>query len=90
MGISPEEMKRYIKDLYFRAQTGFQSITLDLLTSDPIFEWHGSSLSSSLMYNRRHIMVHIGVLQARLLAHGVDEKSWKSFSSTIPRKIERN
>jgi hypothetical protein len=81
--ISPEEMREYIKDLREKAQNGFKSLKIENLISDPIFEWHGSSICSSLMYNLRHMMLHIGALQARLRISGVEERFWVSQSPLL-------
>lgn len=81
--ISPKEIREYIKDLRSKARDGFKSLELDSLLADPIFEWHGSSLFSSLMYNLRHIMLHIGALQARLRISGVEEQFWVSQSPLL-------
>ena len=76
--ISKQDLLDYISELKVKAKEWFKSISLDDLQREPIFEWHGSSLHSSLLYNLRHIMLHIGALQVRLRHYGIDEKFWVS------------
>ena len=81
--ISRDEILEYIKDLRVKTQQGFTGLNFERLGADPIFEWHGSSLISSLLYNLRHMMLHIGALQARLRINGVKGRFWVSRSSIV-------
>jgi uncharacterized damage-inducible protein DinB len=72
------ELKDYISDLKAKGKEWFETLSISDLEDEPIFEWHGSTLLSSLLYNLRHIMLHIGALQARLRQLGVDEQFWIS------------
>ena len=72
------DLLEYIKEMRSKAKKLFSTMTLEELQSESVFEWHGSSRLSSLLYNLRHIMLHIGALQVRLRHYGVDEKFWIS------------
>ncbi|MHA2246526.1 MAG: hypothetical protein ACXADY_16410 [Candidatus Hodarchaeales archaeon] len=78
--LSKSEVKDYLKDLRVKGRKRIEELTIEQLISNPLFKWHGSSLLSSLMYNLRHIMLHIGALQVRLRIHGVEERFWVSQS----------
>jgi hypothetical protein len=79
--LTKDECNLYISEMKTKAQKLFGDISIEELTSAPIFEWHGSSLLGSLIYDLRHIMLHIGALQGRLRANGVEEHFWVSKSS---------
>jgi hypothetical protein len=81
--LTKDECNLYLSEMKVKAQNFFSKISLDELISEPIFEWHGSSLLGSLIYNIRHIMLHIGALQGRLRMDGVDEHFWVSKSSLV-------
>ncbi|MFW9855973.1 MAG: DinB family protein [Candidatus Thorarchaeota archaeon] len=74
--LEKSDLLEYIKEMRSKAKNLFTSMTLGQLQGKPIFEWHGSSLLSSLLYNLRHVMLHIGALQIRLRHYGIDEKFW--------------
>ena len=79
--VTKEECNLYISEMKVKAQKLFSNISLEELTSEPIFEWHGSSFLGSLIYNLRHIMLHIGALQGRLRRNGIKEHFWVSKSA---------
>lgn len=81
--LSKEEILGYISELKIKEQERFDNLKIDDLTKESIFDWHGSSLLSSILYNLRHIMLHIGALQARLRIHGVEERYWVGKSLII-------
>ncbi|MHA1948004.1 MAG: DinB family protein [Candidatus Hodarchaeales archaeon] len=81
--LTKDECILYISEMRAKAQKFFDEISLNELTSEPIFEWHGSSLLGSLIYNIRHIMLHIGALQSRLRMNDVDEHFWVSKSLLV-------
>ena len=72
------DLLEYLKEMRSKAKKWFATMTLEQLQGESVFEWHGSSLLSSLLYNLRHIMLHIGALQVRLRHYGIDEKFWVS------------
>ena len=76
--LEKNDLLEYIKEMRSKAKKLFSTMTLEQLQSESVFEWHGSSLLSSLLYNLRHTMLHIGALQVRLRHNGVDEKFWVS------------
>ena len=76
--LEKNELLEYVQDMKKKAKTLFSTMTLEKLQSESVFEWHGSSRLSSLLYNLRHTMLHIGALQARLRIYGINEKFWVS------------
>ncbi len=82
--LSKEECVLYLSEIRDKAQIFLNHVTITELVSEPLFEWHGSSLLGSLFYNIRHIMLHIGALQGRLRMNGFDEKLWVSKSAIVP------
>ena len=81
--LSKEELIEYLHEIRVKTQEKIENLSLDQLSSDSIFEWHGSSLCSSLIYNLRHIMQHNGALQARLRISGIEGRFWVSKSPII-------
>ncbi|MHA1983885.1 MAG: DinB family protein [Candidatus Hodarchaeales archaeon] len=73
-----DELLDYLGDIRQKANTRFTNLTLDELNSESVFEWHGSSVLSSLMYNLRHIMLHVGALHVRLNAVAKEPQKWVS------------
>ena len=59
-----------------KAKIRINNLTSDDLTQPSIFEWHGNSVLSSLLYNIRHIMLHIGALNLRLHRKGEKLDNW--------------
>ena len=76
--LSKKECKLYISEMRNKAQIFFSQVSLIELLSEPVFEWHGTSLLGSLIYNIRHIMLHVGALQGRLRMNGLEEHFWVS------------
>ncbi|MFX1283511.1 MAG: DinB family protein [Promethearchaeota archaeon] len=76
--LEKNDLLEYTKEMRSKAKKLFASMTLKQLQGESVFEWHGSSLLSSLLYNLRHVMLHIGALQVRLRHYGIDEKFWVS------------
>jgi hypothetical protein len=81
--LSKSELLEYLNDVRIKAQKRIENLSIEQLVSESVFEWHGSSQSSSLIYNLRHIMLHVGALQARLRIDGVGGRFWVSQSSII-------
>ncbi|MFW9853488.1 MAG: DinB family protein [Candidatus Thorarchaeota archaeon] len=79
--LSKEDLLKYIDDMKNKAKEWLSDMTSEALGKAPVFEWHGSTLLSSLLYNLRHIMLHIGALQVRLRHQGVKEKFWVSHAT---------
>lgn len=78
--LSKNEIMSYLKDLKVKGRKRIEDLTIEQLVTNSLFNWHGSSLLSSLLYNLRHIMLHIGALQVRLRIYGVEERFWVSQS----------
>lgn len=78
--LTKDECLLYLSEIRNKANKFFKDVSMVELISDPIFEWHGSSLLGSLMYNLRHIMLHVGALQGRLRMKGFEERLWVSKS----------
>lgn len=65
-----EQLTTYVQEIKEKANELFSELTIDDLNKQPVFEWHGSSELSSLLYNLRHIMLHVGALHVRINAVG--------------------
>ena len=78
-----EELLAYMKDLRDKADKRFNNLTITELNSESVFEWHGSSVLSSLLYSLRHIMLHVGALHVRLNAVGKEPLKWVSKATVI-------
>jgi hypothetical protein len=74
--LTPEQLLDYLSDIKEKAKHRFTDITPDDLIEPSIFEWHGNSVLSSILYNLRHVMNHIGALNLRLRQKGVKLDSW--------------
>ena len=45
----------YLSDIKRKAKSRFENLTSDELLKPSVFEWHGNSVLSSLIYNLRHL-----------------------------------
>ena len=81
--LTKEECNSYLSEIRNKAQVFFKQVSISELISEPIFDWHGSSLLGSLIYDIRHIMLHIGALQGRLRLAGIEEHLWVGKSEII-------
>ncbi len=68
----------YLSDIKEKTKKRFENLTSDELLQSSVFEWHGNSVLSSLIYNLRHLMLHIGALNLRLHREGVKLENWVS------------
>ncbi len=68
----------YLSDIKEKAKNRFGGLTSDELIQRSVFEWHGKSILSSILYNLRHLMLHIGALNLRLHRKGVKLENWVS------------
>jgi len=76
--LTATQLLDYLSDLKEKTKKRFKNITSDELLQSSVFEWHGSSVLSSLLYNLRHLMLHIGALNLRLHNKGVKFENWVS------------
>jgi hypothetical protein len=76
--LTSEQLLEYLSDIKEKAKNRFMNLTSDELMQPSVFEWHGSSVLSSILYNLRHIMLHIGALNLRLHRKGVKLENWVS------------
>ncbi|MHA2226466.1 MAG: DinB family protein [Candidatus Hodarchaeales archaeon] len=76
--LSREKIKTYLFDIKKKCKNRLEQLTLEELIQPSVFEWHGSSILSSLIYNIRHVMLHIGALNSRLLRKGIKLENWVS------------
>lgn len=74
--LTPEQLFEYLSEIKEKAKNRFDNLTTDKLAQPSIFEWHGKSALSSLLYNLRHLMLHIGALNLRLHRKGVKLDNW--------------
>ena len=58
----------------------FITINLYCLNADTDYDFHGTTLLSSLMYDLRHIMLHVGALHVRLSQAGHGSFEWESHN----------
>lgn len=72
------ELQEYISFIREKAKKRFDELSLEELNSQSVFEWHGSSILSSLLYNLRHVMLHVGALHVRLNAVAREPQKWVS------------
>ncbi|MBY9012972.1 MAG: DinB family protein [Candidatus Lokiarchaeota archaeon] len=78
IALTQTQLLDYLSDIKEKAKIRFENITTDELLQPSIFEWHGNSVLSSLIYNLRHLMLHIGALNLRLHSKGVKLENWVS------------
>jgi hypothetical protein len=76
--LTREQLINYLSQIKKKAKKRLKNISLSELMQPSVFEWHGDSVLSSLMYNLRHVTVHIGALSSKLHRMGMDFKSWVS------------
>ena len=76
--LTRKQLLEYLSDIKEKTKNRFGDLTSDDLIKPSIFEWHGNSVLSSLLYNLRHIMLHIGALNLRLHRKGVKLNNWIS------------
>ncbi|MFX0125559.1 MAG: DinB family protein [Candidatus Hodarchaeota archaeon] len=74
-----DQMLSYLFEIKDKAKQRFENLTVAELNQPPIYEWHGVSVLSSLLYNIRHVMLHIGALNFRLLRKSVELDNWVSW-----------
>ncbi|MFX0212171.1 MAG: hypothetical protein ACFFDT_39725 [Candidatus Hodarchaeota archaeon] len=80
---SKKELLDYLGDIRQKANTRFTNITLEELQDESLFDWRDSSILSSLLYNLRHIMLHVGALHVRLNMVGKEPMKWLSNASIV-------
>ncbi|MFX1345204.1 MAG: DinB family protein [Promethearchaeota archaeon] len=76
--LSSDQLLEYLTEIKEKAKIRFDHLTSDELIQSSVFEWHGNSVLSSLLYNLRHLMLHIGALNLRLHRKGVKLDNWVS------------
>ena len=74
--LTPKQLIEFLSEIKEKAKNRINNLTSDELTKPSIFDWHGNSVLSSLLYNLRHIMLHIGTLNLRLRRKGVKLDNW--------------
>ncbi len=77
---SKPDLLDYSKFVREKANNWFKEMTMDNLTSDSVYDFHGTTLLSSLMYDLRHIMLHVGALHVRLYQEGTKPMEWESHN----------
>ena len=76
--LTSDQLLEYLSDLKEKTKKRFENLTSEELQQSSVFEWHGNSVLSSLIYNLRHLMLHIGALNLRLHSKGVKLENWVS------------
>ena len=74
--LTQTQLLDYLSDIKEKAKKRFENLTSEELLQSSVFEWHGNSVLSSLLYNLRHLMLHIGALNLRLHRKGVKLENW--------------
>lgn len=71
----------YLEDIKIKSKKRLDNITEEEMGSPSIFKWHGTNILSSLLYNLRHIMLHVGTLNNRLHRAGISQDliEWVTF-----------
>lgn len=82
---SKEELLAYAQFVREKADEWFSIMTLDILVSDSVYDFHGSTILSSLIYDLRHIMLHVGALHVRLYNAGIKSMEWESHNILFKR-----
>jgi hypothetical protein len=80
---SKKELLDYLGDIRQKVNTRFTNLTLEELQDESLFHWHGSSVLSSLLYNLRHIMLHVGALHVRLNLVAKEPLKWVSKAPVV-------
>jgi hypothetical protein len=73
-----DQLQIYIQEVRDKAEKIFTNLTIEQLMNEPVFEWHGVNLLSSLLYNLRHLMLHVGALHVRVNKEGKMPLRWVS------------
>ena len=73
-----KQILTYLMKIKLKAKRRLETVTTKELKQPAFFEWHGSSILSSLFYNLRHVMLHVGALNSRLLRKGIKLDNWVS------------
>ena len=73
-----QQLLDYLEVIKKKANKKFDDITLEDLDGQPLFDWHGTSVLGSLLYNLRHIMLHVGALHVRLNEVSKETLGWVS------------
>jgi hypothetical protein len=76
--LNREQVLMYLMKIKLKARQRLETVSTEELIRPSIFEWHGSSVLSSLFYNLRHVMLHVGALNFRLLRKGMKLDNWVS------------
>ena len=76
--LTHNQLLDYLSGIKEKAKIRFEGLTSDELIQRSVFEWHGKSILSSILYNLRHLMLHIGALNLRLRIKGVKLENWVS------------
>ncbi len=84
--LTRERLQAYLFEIREKCKQRLDQLTLEELTQPSVFEWHGNSIHSSLIYNIRHVMLHIGALNSRLLRKGIMLENWVSHAPILPNE----
>jgi hypothetical protein len=76
--LTKDQLMLYLLEIKKKAKERLEHINMNELVQPSIYEWHGNSILSSLIYNLRHLMLHIGALNSRVLRRGVKLDNWVS------------
>lgn len=77
---SKQELLDYLMFVRKKANDSFKTLTIDYLVTDSVYDFHGSTILSSLMYDLRHIMLHVGALHVRLNKFVQEPLDWESHN----------
>lgn len=83
-----DELLGYLSDIRQIANKRCSELSLDELNEKSLFDWHGSSVLSSLLYNLRHIMLHVGALHVRLNAVAKEPQKWVSRDLVLKKLLK--
>lgn len=78
-----QELLNYTHEIRVKANERFKNLSIEELNSKSLFNWHGTSILSSLLYNLRHIMLHVGALHVRLNAVSKEPLKWISKANLL-------
>ena len=90
--LTKKQLTDYLDEVKVKAKKRFNDLTVQELNNDPLFEWHGTSVLGSILYDLRHLMLHVGALHVRVNVSGKEPLPWisKIYGDERDKKEEMN
>ncbi|MHA2006938.1 MAG: hypothetical protein ACXABO_02980 [Promethearchaeota archaeon] len=77
--LTSKQLLNYLSEIKEKTKNRIINLTSEELSQPSVFDWHGNSVLSSLLYNLRHLTLHIGALNLRLHREGVKLDNWVTY-----------